>query len=66
MLMMDDREPVLYEPSECALYVIADGEDLALKERALDAQPSQTAGLKAFVGREAYLSAISEEAFVNA
>jgi LmbE family N-acetylglucosaminyl deacetylase len=58
--------PEITESSDVAIHVRVEGELLDTKLRSLAAQVSQTEGLIAAFGRDAYLEAISEETFRRA
>jgi hypothetical protein len=58
--------PEITDASDVAIHVRVEGELLEAKLRALAAQVSQTEGLITAFGRDAYLEAISEEAFRRA
>ena len=65
-IMMTDQEPVLYQREDCDFYFDVTGDLLALKTKALEAQPSQTAPFIEMVGLQAYQSSLGEEAYVFA
>lgn len=55
--------PVVTEPADCSIFVLLPADLLALKDRALRAQVSQTAGLITALGEEAFKRFIAHETF---